>query len=144
MSIGQKQGDPRVKTTLELMKSHYQLDNDGDYKVTVEFEDGRSQVAYICSETEFFDNFELREIWSISYISEGFLDIDTANYLLLENDKLQLGSWRLMELKNNSFAVVFAIQVAADSDINSFNSALYTVLKVADDMEKRFTGKDHL
>jgi len=142
--FGSKQGDPRVKRMLDTLNLRYSVDEDGDFKVGVEFEDGRSQLAYINSNTEYIDDFEVREVWSVAYISEGFLDIDTANTLLLKNHETKIGAWRLIPGGNNTYLVAFCIHVAADCDPNAFAKTLSIVLGVADQMEAALTGGDRL
>lgn len=144
MILGRKQGDPRVKRILDALELTYSIDSDGDFKVELEFDDGRSQMAYIDSATEHIGDFEIREIWSVAYISEGFLDADIANRLLLRNSELKIGSWRLIPGGNNTYLVAFCIQVAADCDPNAFAQSLGIVLEVADEMEEALTGGDRL
>jgi hypothetical protein len=142
--FGAPQGDPRVKRLLDALELKYSVDSDGDFKIIVEFDDGRSQVAYINSSTQFINDFELRELWSVAYVSEGYLDIDTANTLLMKNHEMKLGSWRLIPAGNNTFLVTFCIQIAANSDPNSLGQSLAIVLRTADEMEAALTGGDAL
>jgi hypothetical protein len=142
--FGGMRGDPRVKRLLDTLELKYSVDNDGDFKVMVEFEDGRSQAAFINSQTEAFGDFEIRELWSAAYVSEGYLDIDTANTLLMKNFELKIGSWRLIPAGNNTFLVAFCVQIAAECDPNSFWRALAFVLGTADEMEAKLTGADNL
>ncbi|PSF33881.1 hypothetical protein C7H19_19350 [Aphanothece hegewaldii CCALA 016] len=144
MIFGTKKGDRRVQNLLELLELKYSIDQDGDFKVIVEFNDGRSQVAFIDSDTQNIGDFEIREIWSVAYVSEGFLDIDTANTLLLHNHQLKMGSWRLIPGEDNTFLATFCVQISADCDPESFGQALGLVLETADEMEEKLTGRDHL
>jgi len=141
---GSNQGDIRVKKMLDALELKYSIDQDGDFKIIIEFEDGRSQVAYINSETQTIGDFEIREIWSVAYISEGYLDIDTANTLLMKNFEMKIGSWRLIPAGNNTFLVAYCVQIAANCDPNAFSHTLGIVLQVADDMEEKLTGADEL
>jgi len=142
--FGGMRGDPRVKKMLDALELRYSVDNDGDFKVMVEFEDGRSQVAFIDSQTQLLGDFEIREVWSVAYVSEGYLDIDTANTLLMKNYELKIGSWRLIPGGDNTYLATFCIQIAADCDPNSFWRTLAIVLQTADEMEAKLTGADHL
>jgi len=142
--FGAPQGDPRVKRMLDGLELNYSVDGDGDFKIGVKFEDGRSQLAYINSDTQFINDFEIRELWSVAYVSEGYLDIDTANTLLMKNHELKLGSWRLMDVGDNTYLVTFCIQIAANCDPKSFGQSLSLVLQVADEMEEKLTGADDL
>jgi len=142
--FGRKQGDPRVKKMLDALELKYSVDQDGDFKIILEFKDGRSQAAYINSNTEHIDDFEVREVWSVSYISEGFLDADVANTLLLKNFETKIGAWRLVPAGNNTYLVAFCIHIAADCDPTAFANTLSIVLGVADEMEEALTGGDRL
>lgn len=44
MILGRKQGDPRVKRILDALELKYSIDSDGDFKVVLEFSDGRSKL----------------------------------------------------------------------------------------------------
>ena len=136
--------DHRVKDRLDALKLEYIITPEGNFWVIIQFDDERAQAAYISSKTRFIGDFEIREIWSTAYISEGFLDNDTANTLLLENQKQSLGAWRLTEEGNNSFLANFCVQVEANSSPNLLLQALGVVLKTADDMEEKLTGGDFL
>ena len=142
--FGAPQGDARVKRLLDTLKLRYAVDTDGDFKVMLEFKDGRSQIAFIDSQTHLVGDFEIRELWSVAYVSEGYLDIDTANTLLMKNFELALGSWRLIPGGDNTYLVAFCIQIAADCDPDSFSRALTIVLQTADEMEENLTGADNL
>jgi len=144
MLFGRKKGDPRVQKMLETLDLKYSIDEDGDFKVSFQLEDDRSQLAFINSDTETISDFEVREIWSVAHIAEGFLDASTANYLLLANNNLKIGSWRLKEIGKSSFAVTFCIQVSANTDPESLLDALLLTLRTADEMELQFTGEDNL
>ncbi len=141
---GSKKGDPRVKRILNSLDIRYSLDQDENFEVAIAFEDGRSQLAFVNSDTQHIGDFEIREVWSVGYVTQGFLDIDTANTLLLENDLMKIGSWRLKQVDENTFAAAYCIQIAADCDPQSFLNTLSLVLKVADEMEEKLTGRDNL
>lgn len=144
MIFGSQPGDPRVKKVLDILELQYLIDNDGDFEVIMAIDDERSQIAFIDSETETLGSFEIREIWSVAYISEGFLDIDTANTLLLHNAEMKIGSWRLLSAGDNTFYATFCVQVAADCSPEAFLQALLVVLQTADEMEEKLTGDDEL
>jgi hypothetical protein len=97
-----------------------------------------------CHQPQFLGDFEIREVWSVAYVSEGYLDIDTANTLLMKNYELKIGSWRLIPGGDNTFLATFCIQIAADCDPNSFWRTLAIMLQTADEMEAKLTGADHL
>jgi hypothetical protein len=136
-------GDPRIKAILEELGLKYEIDDDGDYKVLLEWEeDGRSQLAFINSATERLEKMEVREIWSAGYTSEKPLKAKIANRLLEDSFQKKLGSWQLM--KGDIWIATFAVKLDADADADTVWTALEAVLTSADEMEKELLGTDDL
>ena len=140
--IGSKQGDRRVQALLDDMELKYEIDRDGDFKVVFALEGGRSQVAFIRSETESLGKFEIREILSVGYTSEGPLDGATANALLIYNDHVKLGSWRVARQHHDTCIAIFSAQIAANIDAKSLFTTLAAVIQTADEVEEKLTNED--
>ena len=140
--IGAKQGDSRVQALLHELDLKYDIDGDGDFRVAFELENGRTQLAFIRSETSQFEKFDIREIFSVAHISEGALDRDLANALLIYNAHVKLGSWRVERQENNTCIVAFAVQIAANTDAKSLYTALRLVIDTADDIERKLDEED--
>jgi len=134
--------DARVKAALDELGLKYEIDKDGDFKLVFEFEeDGRSQLGYINSKTEHFEQFEIREIWSPAYQSAEPFSARVANRLLEDSFSKKLGGWQTM-LNNGQNVAVFAAKVSADSDPTSLYAAIRLVYATADEMEKELLGTD--
>lgn len=139
-----KSGDARVKARLDQLGYKYELNADGDFKlVPIETEDGRSQLAYVISKTQQYGTLEIREVMSPAYLSNGPLSAAVANRLLRENSEVKFGAWRV-EVHNNGqkYLALFAVQITANSDVETLRLAIKSVLLVADRMEKELTGTD--
>jgi hypothetical protein len=142
MMIGAKQGDSRVQALLEELELKYDIDSDGDFRVGFELDDGRTQLAFIRSETTQFGKFDIREIFSVAHISEGPLDGQLANALLIYNAHVKLGSWRMERQDDDRCIVAFAVQIAANTDATSLYTALRLVIDTADDIERKLDEED--
>ena len=141
--IESKQGDRRVQALLNDLELKYEIDNDGDFKVAFELEGGRSQVAFIRSETESLGKFEIREIFSVGYTSEGPLNADIANALLIYNAHVKLGSWQVARQHDDTCIAIFSAQIAANTDAKSIFTTLVAVIQTADEVEAKLTnGED--
>jgi hypothetical protein len=140
--IGSKQGDPRVQELLEELELKYDLDNDGDFRVGFEMENGRAQLGFIRSETTQFGKFDIREIFAVAHISEGPLPADLANALLIYNAHVKLGSWRIERQSDDKCIVAFAVQIAANTDAASLYTALRLVIDTADNIESKLDDED--
>jgi hypothetical protein len=139
--LGAKSGDKRVQVLLDELELKYEIDSDGDFKVIFELFEGRSQAAFIRSETAQLGKFEIREIFSVAHISEGPLDAELANTLLIQNAIVKIGSWRVSTC-DDSCIVAFAAQIAANTDSRSLLTALHAVLQTADDLESKLDEED--
>lgn len=149
--------DPRIKVALDKIGYKYEMTADNDYKlVPIRTEqvgtkpDGtpnmRSQIVYVNSNTEKYGALEIREVLAPAFLSTGPLTADVANRLLRENNSVKLGSWRLIPINSGAnagkFLVMFAVQIAADSDAETLRLAIKNVILNADRMENSITGKD--
>lgn len=129
-------GDYRVQRILEEREIIYEIDSDGDFKVTFDLGEGRSQLAFIMSKTNQYGNLEIREIWSIGYRSatEKF-PAAVANLLLEDTLPKKLGGWA----KHGDLAV-FMVRISANADAESLMNALTVAMQSADEIEERLTG----
>ena len=55
--------DVRVKDALDTVGLNYEVDEDNDFKLVIEFDDTRSQVVLVSSDTYRLDELEIREVW---------------------------------------------------------------------------------
>jgi hypothetical protein len=138
-----KPHDNRVKQVLEEAELKYEIDKDGDFKTGNKFDNGRTQLAWVLSNTNKLGNLEIREIWSIGYASESRIPDRILRKLLEQNRKVKLGAWQIRKMGDQEVAV-FSAQVAADADKETLLLALQAVTSTADEMEKELTGKDAL
>jgi hypothetical protein len=135
-------GDPRIAKALDALEILYEVDSDADYKILYEWEDdGRSQVAFINSATEKLDDLELREVWSVAYVSDKPLPVEIANRLLIDSYDKKLGAWQLLKSEGQHIAV-YAVKVDANADAEFLQLALEAALTSADEMEKELLGSD--
>jgi hypothetical protein len=138
-----KEHDARVERLLEAIDLKYEIDSDGDFQLGNRFDNGRTQRLFVNSNTERYQNMEIREVWSVAYISEDAVSSTIMRNLLKDNGTKKLGSWKLITNNGKEVAVFYA-QIAADADRTAFLSALQIVSQAADEMEKQLTGKDDL
>ena len=126
--------DSRVGEVLDTLDLAYTVNNSGDYELAVEFDNGRSQTAWITSDTQTLGSLELRQIVSPAYAVEGTLSAQLANQLLNENAYTKLGTWQIVQEGGQAIAL-FTARIDADSSADDFMAALVSVLSVADQME---------
>ncbi len=133
--------DARVERLLKEVAAEYTVDEDGDFRLVYDIGGGRSQLVWIPSVTSNFGALEIRQVWSIAHRSKGPLPADLANRLLDRNGAVILGAW-LTEPAGDELGVIFAVQVAAETDALSLRSAIHAVATTADAMENELTAKD--
>ncbi len=136
-----KTGDSRIAELLREAELKYTVDNDGDFRLVNSLEGGRTQVAFIISNTSTLGLLEIREIWSAAYSSKAPLSAEVANRLLEQNSKVKLGAWQVRKMGDN-YIVMFVAQIAATTDRLALLVALHAVTATADQMENELTGKD--
>lgn len=137
--------DPQIKKQLEELKYEYEIDEDGDFKLTFALGEGekdkRSQLVFVRSPVETYGQHRVREIWSPGYRSANKdFPADVANRLLEATQASKLGAWA----KQNDYAV-FVVKLRADASSKELDDALDAAIRSADEMEAELTpGKDDL
>ncbi len=134
----QRSADTSIAQHLDGLKYQYQVDEDGDYRLTFEMENGRTQLAYVISAVEKYGDFQVREVWAPAYRgADGAFPVAVANRLLDDSNASKLGGW----VKQGDMAV-FVVKLAADATSAQLDDAIDFVLRSADQMELELTGKD--
>ncbi len=139
--------DEQVRGILDQVKDQipaaYEVDGDGDFKLTVMLEGGRSQIVYINSGTEEWEGIVIREVWGPSFPSKGKgFSAKDAMMLLLDSQDKKLGAWQAYPQAKGVYAV-FNVKIGAEMDSASLASVVRYVARAADAMEVTMTkGKD--
>ena len=137
-----KAGDPAVKRLLDELKYKYDVDEEGDFRLTFgldEKDEGRSQLVFVRSPVETYGSHRIREIWSPAYQASGDeFPAKVANRLLEATQESKLGAWA----KQGRYAV-FVVKLSADAKASELDDAVDAALRSADAMEQELTpGKD--
>lgn len=129
--------DPAIARQLKALAYDFDVDDDGDYRMTKEMDDDRTQLVFVISRTEKYGVHRIREIWAPAYRSgeDDALPADVANRLLADSQDSKLGSW----VRQGNTAV-FVAKIAADASKQELQDAIEAAAVTADEMEKELTG----
>lgn len=134
----QDSADPQVGHALDALGLDYTIDSDGDYKLVLSFDDGRSQLVFVRSVVHSYKSHRLREIWAPGYRAPiGQFPADVANRLLEDANDQVLGSW----VKQGPVAM-FVVKVDADTYGSRLHDAISAAAVAADTLEEELTGAD--
>lgn len=132
--------DPALKALLDKQKIKYEIDSDGDYKITFDLGGGRTQLVWIRSATDSYGSLKVREIWSPGYKLDGELSAKIANRLLEHSHSMILGGWT----KQKTY-VMFVVKILATATPQQVRDAAEAAADAADEMEQELTpGTDEL
>jgi hypothetical protein len=131
--------DRNLQKLLDKAKIKYQIDDQGDFKITYDLGNGRTQLAYVRSASNDFGTLKIREVLSIGYASAGEnIPNDVANRLLEHNAQTKLGAWT----KQGRLAV-FVSKIPADAGPRELADAVELTAVLADALESELMpGKD--
>ena len=129
--------DASVATRLEARGIHYEIDEDGDYKVTYSYaEEQRTQLVFVSGGTESVGEFHVREVFApAARLEADGITGDVALQLLSDNRTSKLGAWEVA-----GDILYFVIKLPDDIDAARLEIAMDVAAQVADDAEKRFSG----
>lgn len=130
--------DKVVGVILDMLEYIYEVDEDGDYKLVFDVEDGCSQLVYVCLVVEEFGSYKICEIWLLGYIFLGkqFLVV-VVNCLFEDFQDVKLGGW----VKQGEF-VMFVVKVDVNVLFDVLSDVIDVVICIVDVMEKEFIKKD--
>ena len=132
--------DPAVRKQLDALQVKYQVDEDGDYKMTFEVANGRTQMVFVRSPVETSGSHRIREIWSpgLKY-STPELDAKVANRLLENSAEVIMGGW----VRHKSMAM-FVVKIPEKSTPEELRDAIESAAACADAIELELTSRDDL
>ena len=129
--------DSAVKSRLDARGVKYEVDGDGDFKVTYNYsKEKRTQLVFVSGKTETVGGFKVREIFSpAARVGKDGMNGAKALELLGESRKNKLGGWEL-----SGDVLYFVIKLPDGIDGAQLESAMDIAAETADDMEIKFSG----
>lgn len=125
----------RLLTRAELK---YETDDDDDYKVLMEVENGRTQLVFISGETEDCNDTDVRHIWSIACEDVDSLSSNVLPKCMKNNSDYPIGAWELTEENT----LIFCVKTVDSFDADDLSNIISFVAETADRFEKKFVGDD--
>lgn len=132
--------DPRVEALLTAAGLVYTID-DGDFRLSYDINDQRSQRVWISSGTTRIEALEFRDVWSVAARGKGEVPAELARMLLAENVRMILGAWQVNQ-SQDEYLVVFSTPVSAVADAATLQEVIEVVILSADRIEKQLSGQD--
>lgn len=130
--------DKKLGKTLAKQKLEFEVDAEGDYKLTFDVGSGRTQVVWVRSGASAYGDLGVREILSIgSQAPSGVLPPALADRLLQTNPQSKLGAWA-----RTAEHAVFIARVPADMDGRQLASALELVARSVDEVVRELGAAD--
>ncbi|HEU0151939.1 MAG TPA: hypothetical protein VFQ84_01210 [Arenimonas sp.] len=136
-AAGDAAADASVAKRLDERGIRYEVDMDGDYKVTYNYaKEGRTQLVFVSGGTESVAGFEVREVFSpAGRVEADGIDGAKALELMAESRKNKLGAWELA-----GDVLYFVIKLPDEVSAAELESAMDIASETADDMEIQLSG----
>ena len=131
--------DYRVKSRLDAKGFNYKIDDEGDFRIILKFDNGRTQLLWVNSNTENYKGMEIREVWSTGY--KGYISSNIMKNLLRGSQTKKLGAWGVNKDFNRAY---FTAKIPADLDRDALINTIWFVGEAADEFERDYMGGDDL
>lgn len=137
LSAPAQAADAAVTSRLDARGIKYEIDADGDYKVTYNYADeGRTQLAFVSGKTESIEGFVIREVFSpAATLEQDGVDGAKALELLADSHTNKLGSWEI-----DGDVLYFVIKLPDGVDAAQLETAMEIAAQTADNMEIELSG----
>ncbi len=129
--------DASVQTRLDARGVKYEVDEDGDYKVTYNYQkEGRTQLVFVSGRTERVGGFIVREVFApAGRVEQDGITGAKALELMRESRQNKLGSWELA-----GDVLYYVIKLPDSVDATTLESAMDIAAETADDKEIELSG----
>jgi hypothetical protein len=130
-------GDSSIADRLQARDIAYEVDADGDYKITIGWrQEERSQLVFVGGETRGSAALPVRQVFSpAARVAETGLEPELAIELLRDNNQTALGYWALVDAY-----LFFVVDVPESVDAAGLETAINLAAEIADDKELELTG----
>ena len=138
--------DSRVKDLLDGTDLKYEIDSDGDFKLLYEYDDGRSHIVFVNSKTESYGGMEIREIWSVGYMTpdeKATVPASVSENLVRANSLAKMGAWQVQKMDDKEVGV-FRAMVPANAGKDIVLDTMKLVGITADEKESELLSSDDL
>ncbi len=129
--------DSSVSTRLQAAGIRYEVDGDGDYKVTYNYsKEGRTQLVFVSGGTQQVGGFTVREVFApAARMEKDGITGAKALELMAESRENKLGAWEV-----DGDVLYFVIKFPDTLDANQLESMMDIAAETADDMEIMISG----
>lgn len=129
--------DASVAKRLDREGVKYQVDGDGDYKITYNYsKEGRTQLVFVSGKTETVSGLTVREVFSpAARVEKDGINGKMALDLLASSGQMKMGSW---EIRGDVLYLV--IKVLDSATAAELSSMLDIAAETADDKEIEISG----
>ncbi|MFM5916312.1 MAG: hypothetical protein ACKOOL_02140 [Novosphingobium sp.] len=130
--------DNSVKRRLDAEGQKYEVDKDGDFKITYTFnEDKRSQIVFVSGQPyEVAGGMQVRNIFApVAKVAEDNIAGARAVELLKDNNGYKIGAYEI-----EGSLVLLSIKVPDNASSAQLLKAVQMAASVADEKEKAFSG----
>lgn len=129
--------DASVESRLQARGVKYEVDKDGDYKITYSFsEEKRTHLLFVSGSTEEVGGLQVRQIFApVARVAGNAVTGEMALGLLRENQGYKLGAWEI-----SGDILYFVARIPDSVDATGLEQLMDIVASIADDKEIELTG----
>ena len=129
--------DKSVERRLDAQGVKYEVDGDGDYKVTYNYSsEGRTQLVFVSGGTQTVAGFTIREVFApAARVEKDRINGAKALELLQESRQNKFGSWEIQ-----GDVLYFVIKVPDSITAKELEAAMDIAAETADNMEIEISG----
>lgn len=132
--------DELLRDRLDSLDLNYDIDEDNDFVLQFNFDDGRSQLVWVRSQVYTSHDVAMRDVWAYAYEHPTkHLPNSLERRLLIESYDAIMGSWA-----REGNAIVYMVKLPADASPEALQAALFEASELADELEKQLLGTDEL
>ena len=114
-------------TTFQQINNKYGKDA---FQVDFSQQDDKQQTVFVTKEVEYYEQADVRKVWSLAATLKEATSVDTTMKLLQQSARTKLGAWTIERTDAGDYLVIYVCKVDATATPRALKSTMEYVAKL--------------
>jgi len=130
-----------VADILKKTELEFTTHESGHFEAVLEQDNKEKQKVFVAKEVEYFEQADVRKIWSLAATLGESPSTDVMLKLLQESARTKLGAWTIEKTNAGEFLLIYVCKVDATATPQALKSTMEYVAKLTNQAKKDLTVK---
>jgi serine protease Do len=137
-----KQAPLPITDMLEKAELKFTKVNDDVMEVAIEQADKAKQSVFVAKDVEYFEQADVRKVWSLAATLKEAPDVETAMKLLQQSARTKMGAWTIEKNSDGDYLVIYVCKIDATATPRALKSTMEYVARLTNLAKKDLTPEE--